>query len=201
MVPAKLTSWDSSEVQPCSGVDSKPQALIKPTPLTKLHQFRMVQTGNKELLAVSTEDGRILFFDLTTTIISTGGKDDLPQCACVAQLGGRDAGVSGRVKDFELLTLQADEPPAQPVLLVVSASSDGAIRLWRVAYTFASVKSDEKAPQQVGDPIATLETGNRITCMGAFVLDGKADGKVVDEDDGVGLGAEEGMESGSGEDE
>jgi len=170
------------------GIDSEPQALIKPSPPTKLHQFRMLQVGDGKLLGASTEDGRILFYDLAATTPADGEKK-LPVCTCVAQLGGRDAGVSGRVKDFEILSVQLDDPPAQPVLVVVTASSDGAVRLWRVGEGFHSSTASEKSPRQVGTLIGTLETGNRITCLAAFVLDGKADGKVEEDEDAAGLGA------------
>ncbi|KAK1079222.1 Protein mak11 [Friedmanniomyces endolithicus] len=178
------------------GVDSKPKALITPSPTTKLHQFRMVppagEAGSGELVAISTEDGRLLFFRVDGAV-SADGKDKLPPCTCVAQLGGAEAGIGGRIKDFEILTLQIEELPASPISLVVTASSDGAIRLWTVR-ELGSVSTEGGAPQQVGSLLGTLETGNRITCLGAFVLDGKAVGSVADEAEEAEMGAVENSE-------
>ncbi|KAK5693475.1 Protein mak11 [Elasticomyces elasticus] len=168
------------------GVDSKPQALIRPTPNTKLHQFRMVPavagSEDGELLAVSTEDGRILFFRTSTDAVADA-KEKLPLCSCVAQLGGPGAGISGRIKDFEIVDVQVEEAPALPVRLVVTASSDGAVRVWNMKEQSAGVEESEDLPKQFGSLIATLETGSRITCLGAFLLDGKAEGEPADEDD------------------
>ncbi|KAK0947490.1 Protein mak11 [Friedmanniomyces endolithicus] len=183
------------------GIDSRPKALITPSPITKLHQFRMVppvgQAGSGELVAISTEDGRILFFRVDATV-SADGKDKLPPCTCVAQLGGAEAGIGGRIKDFEVLTLQVEEPPAPPMLVIITASSDGAIRLWCVA-GLGSVSAEGGAPQQVGSLIGTLETGSRITCLGAFVLDGKAVGSVADEAEEAETGANENSEGSENE--
>ncbi|KAK0258472.1 hypothetical protein B0A54_06025 [Friedmanniomyces endolithicus] len=182
------------------GIDSKPKALITPSPLTKLHQFRMVQsasdTGSGELVAISTEDGRILFFRVDATT-PADGKDKLPRCTCIAQLGGAQAGIGGRIKDFEILSLQIESAPASPTLVVITASSDGVIRLWS-AGEVGSGSAEGGAPQQVGSLLGTLETGSRITCLGAFVLDGKAVGNVMDEAEEAETGAMENSE-GSGD--
>ncbi|TKA72429.1 hypothetical protein B0A55_05399 [Friedmanniomyces simplex] len=183
------------------GTDSKPQALIQPSPPTKLHQFHILQAGGDagkcELLAVSTEDGRILFFRLNTTP-PADDEDKLPLCPCVAQLGGSAAGIGGRIKDFEILEIQTEEASAPPTRLVITASSDGAIRLWSLGELFAESEGGESAPRQVGSLIGTLETGNRVTCLGAFVLDGKAEGSMADGGEEAGMGAlENGEESGS----
>ncbi|KAK3096372.1 Protein mak11, partial [Teratosphaeriaceae sp. CCFEE 6253] len=69
------------------GNDSKPQALVRPLPPTKLHKIRVVKAGGVEFLAVATEDGRVLFFNLEDST-STNEEKELPLCTCVAQLGG-----------------------------------------------------------------------------------------------------------------
>ena len=56
-------------------------------------------------LAVSTEDGRILFYaaDRPESIkenIDTSEIDSIPSARLVAQLGGKEQGVAGRIKDF-----------------------------------------------------------------------------------------------------
>ncbi|KAF2764482.1 WD40 repeat-like protein, partial [Teratosphaeria nubilosa] len=146
------------------GLDSKPRAVLKPSPPTKFHQMRMLQANNVALFAVSTEDGRVCFYDLSD-IGEVDATKTLPQCTCRAQLGGRGAGVNNRIKDFDILTLPGHG------LLVITASSDGAIRLWNISEPAALSAKDDK-PTQVGVLLGTLETGNRITCLGAFPLDG-----------------------------
>ena len=48
-----------------------PKAIIRPSPPTKLHQMRVVPSGEEHsILAISTEDGRIIFYDLKTTVES-----------------------------------------------------------------------------------------------------------------------------------
>ena len=165
------------------GIDSKPKALVKSDRPTKLHQMRFLpgDTGAGErALAVSTEDGRVLFFDLSS-LEEAVDSAKLPSCPCIAQLGGRAAGIAGRVKDFESL-----QPPARPGeetrLVIVTASSDGAVRLWSMwvselkagASDEAVVYGTAQSPAQVGHLMGTLETANRITCLGAFMLDGQA---------------------------
>lgn len=83
----------------------------------------------ENILAVSTEDGRILFYftgsgtDAETTDPSS--KQRIPLCVAIGQIGGAAEGLTGRIKDFEII-----KPPESRSLLVVTGSSDGAIRLW-----------------------------------------------------------------------
>lgn len=160
------------------GIDSKPRAVIRPAPATKLHQIRLVPStegSESSLLAVSTEDGRVLFYDIAA-IEGAEDTSKLPQSRCITQLGGPAAGIGGRVKDFEIVKIAEDLP-----LLLVTASSDGAIRLWAVEHDDLKDEtppSDER--KQVGRLVAVQETGERITCLGVFPLDGKS---TDDEDD------------------
>jgi protein MAK11 len=66
----------------------------------------------------------------------------------------------------------------------VAGSSDGAVRIWNQTFFELAVPEDangsinsegskDTAPKQVGTLIGTVETGNRITCLGAFVVDGQ----------------------------
>ncbi|KAK5107836.1 hypothetical protein LTR62_000650 [Meristemomyces frigidus] len=152
------------------GVDSQPRAIIKPSPPTKLHCYRMLPVDNKkEVLAVSTEDGRILFFDTANAESTDNDKNKLPTCHCIAQLGGSEAGVAGRIKDFAVIDSGAAH---SSTVLIVAASSDGAIRLWTIPRMINN--SSGTTVQQTGRLIGTLETSNRITCLDAFVLDGAA---------------------------
>ncbi|KAI6899513.1 hypothetical protein KC331_g20863 [Hortaea werneckii] len=175
------------------GIDSKPKAVVKPFPPTKLHQLRMVKLEERELLAASTEDGRVLFYRIDGDH-SEGSDEKLPACPCVAQLGGRGAGVSGRIKDFEIIS---SKDTHSPVAVVVTASSDGAVRLWSMSQDDVITES----ASQAGKLIATLETGSRITCMAAFMLDGVVGDSSKDGHGEVpgGVGLEE--ESSSSDDE
>jgi protein MAK11 len=155
------------------GIDSKPKAVIRPLSNSKVHQMRFLPSTEDEqsVLALSTEDGRILFYNLSDIGESTDAAK-LSLAPCVAQLGGASAGISGRVKDFDILKLAGSDEG----LVFVTASSDGAVRLWNVLRSQLQLGEKTEEPTQVGQLIATHETGNRITCLGAFVMDGKKSG-------------------------
>jgi protein MAK11 len=142
--------------------------------------MRIVPAGEgHSILAISTEDGRIIFYDLKTTVESEKEDEEVPQCAALGQLGGNQAGFSGRIKDFEVLQHKAGAP-----LTIVTGSSDGAVRLWKFGVSEMLEGGSEQAEgevRQVGTPIGTHETGHRITCLVAFVMDGPAE--VADDDD------------------
>lgn len=196
------------------GIDSKPKAVIRPSPSTKFHRMHFVpQAGGSQssTLAVSTEDGRILFFDMIKQGEDLDAKN-LPSCRCVAQLGGPSADITGRIKDFELIELPAPATGGQPILVAITASSDGAVRLWNIpratlatsqdvpAATTNGSKSDEAVhPQQIGDLLGTRETGNRITCLGAFIMDGRVSSDDLQADDMVASDEQGGEESGDSE--
>lgn len=186
------------------GIDSKPKAVIKPTQPTKLHQMRMVPgSPAASLLAVSTEDGRMLFYDISIEANRSAEKG-LPQCKCIAQLGGKEAGVQGRIKDFELVPLPTTSNAALD-FMVVTASSDGAVRFWSltqddlVSAEASNGTSDKPAPRQIGRLVSTHQTGNRITCLGAFIMDGKPGSSIENSVDGA-EDAVSGEESSSDED-
>lgn len=170
------------------GLDSEPRAVLKPSPPTKMHRFRFVPASDRgpagELLAISTEDGRILFFGLEAIEALAEPSEDgssLPTCPSIAQLGGKSADLSTRIKDFEIIPLPV-RSSAEQSYLIVSAGSDGVIRLWTLGlaeFTSSKVES-QSSPKQVGRLIATHETTYRITCLGAFIMDGKRDGATED---------------------
>ena len=149
----------------------------------------------KDLLAVSTEDGRILFYD-TTEFFDTQPTEptnaaEIPVSRAICQLGGLAEGITGRVKDFEILKLSDSED-----FIIITGSSDGAVRLWTVqeselvekptiSYTMnsevnilasnADCKANGNATtlpatRQIGLLLGTYEAGNRITCLKAFVM-------------------------------
>ena len=183
------------------GVDSNPRYRILPSPRTKIHQVRYVAAlsgkehseDSKELLLLSTEDGRILFYSTDNPDVESVSDSDVawsvPTCEPIAQLGGPAVGLAGRVKDFESIPL-----PAIRSQLIVSGSSDGAIRLWQldmdeIISLFGKARSTaaktngnssittgskekDLAPKAVGKLLSTYEAGNRIMCLATFVMSG-----------------------------
>jgi protein MAK11 len=179
------------------GMDSLPRCKVVPEPKTKIHQLAYVKVaGEREVLALSTEDGRICFFstraeDLIAPppIFEGSGKETgatLPAAKLIAQLGGKEAGLEGRIKDFKVLTTSESKES-----VVVTASSDGAVRLFRISPSEDFLSSGEsKKVRQIGTLLGTYETGNRITCLEAFVMLPKIEG-VGEEDEDEGF---EGLE-------
>ena len=149
----------------------------------------------KDLLAVSTEDGRILFYDTTDVVEAQitipASKLEIPVSKAICQLGGAAEGLTGRVKDFEIL-----KPPGSEAFIIVTGGSDGAVRLWTVdeselvdepsisrdlneKVSISTNGGDDKAngnamkqpaTRQIGLLLCTYEAGNRITCLKAFVM-------------------------------
>ena len=158
------------------GEDSRPRCRVVPGPLTKVHQMKFVDgmRGNgKDVLALSTEDGRIVFYDTDAQEKpSTNGEaedqKDTNEAKLIAQLGGKAAGLSGRIKDFEVLPVEDTNEDGSSAV-IITASSDGAIRVWHLPRD-ALEKPREGKDLQVGQLIGTYETGNRITCLKAFVM-------------------------------
>jgi protein MAK11 len=81
------------------GMDSKPKCKVVPEPRSKIHQlfYTEMDETDTQLLAVSAEDGRVLFYstrqaDLITASSENGKEVPLPSARLVAQLGGKDAG-------------------------------------------------------------------------------------------------------------
>lgn len=153
-------------------MDSEAVAVIKTQPATKLHQAKFVpiRDSDAQILAVSTEDGRILFFDLASLDDSEESEDDRPLCNCIAQIESATLSSAGRIKDFELMELG---PAAEKLDLVfVTASSDGAVRLWAVDSP-SLLNKDQKtgSKRQVGSLLGVRETANRLTCVSGFVMD------------------------------
>ncbi|MCJ1471841.1 hypothetical protein MMC13_000482 [Lambiella insularis] len=186
------------------GMDSKPKCRVMPSPITKIHQIRYVfpevNDGQiSDLLAVSTEDGRIVFY--STSVTKTLEEDSnrgssIPMCVPIGQLGGKNTASTVRIKDFEILA-SAGQNESDPKACVITASSDGSIRIWNLARTdFKTNVQDtngtsehlqsEKPPSnghskdtnglqeggtpQCGTLLGTYETGNRITCLKAFTM-------------------------------
>ncbi|OAA71335.1 WD40 repeat-like-containing domain protein [Cordyceps fumosorosea ARSEF 2679] len=170
------------------GMDSVPKCRVMPFK-SKLHQIAYLSIGGagqaeeeESVMAVSTEDGRVLFFSTKTDDLERleeedGEGDKMPLARLVGQLGGRDAGVTSRVKDFVVLRSGLNAG----VLYVVTASSDGKVRVWTVM--------DEELRSGGGKSVGALagvyETNNRITCLAAFVMVPRPDGAEDSEEEDV----------------
>jgi len=161
----------------------------------------VVDDETKEILAISTEDGRILFYSAALPALVQGIESDtksqIPLCRAVGQLGGSAEGSTGRIKDFEIL-----KSPDLYACLIVTGSSDGSIRLWMVTEADlqetlpdhedssetelgdpANSQPKETAatlpePRQIGKLLGTYEAGNRITCLKAFIMSEPVDSGV-----------------------
>jgi protein MAK11 len=186
------------------GMDSKPRCKFVPEPKTKIHQLVYVKVSEEkdvQVLAVSTEDGRILFFSTRTSDLlippPLEGKEaeaPLPAAKLIAQLGGKDAGLEGRIKDFKILP----STPGSRESIIVTASSDGAVRLFRISPSEDLGAGGER--KKIGCLLGVYETGNRITCLEGFVMLAKIEGGEEEEFEGLGDDEEEGGDEDSSED-
>ena len=158
------------------------------------------ETENQpDLLAISTEIGRIVIFSLSASSRQETGiqEDDeavVPLCTALAQLGGHANDSKIRIKDFEVFDIET-APDLPPETLVVAARSNGLIQLWTIGGSeidrYATLekatghangdvhitngaevysKEEEGSIPQVGRLVGSYETGNRLTCLKAFVL-------------------------------
>jgi protein MAK11 len=161
------------------GMDSKPRCRVLGAGVrTKVHEIAYVSREGEEqdVLAVSTEDGRVLFYstkeeDLTEVEEKDGKKAVLRDAKMIAQLGGKEAGVVGRTKDFKFLAVEGEDGKKE--WYVVTGSSDGKIRVWKVQ---AGDLDGEEKGKQIGTLLGTYETNNRITCVDGFVMIPRPDG-------------------------
>lgn len=191
------------------GLDSEPKALIVPDPQVKIHQvhyagFPRSKAAAMELLAISTEDGRILFYSTAKVVedVEYDGQtanagSQVSTLQAIGQLGGSGQGQASRIKDFEILDLPHLQASVRNTM-VVSGSSDGWIRIWKLneAMLFElqakgvpstgdkSERSSNGAARGkneevrgwsssipiIGDLVGSYDTGSRITCLKAFVM-------------------------------
>ena len=172
-------------------IDSKVKGYIFPSPRTKLHQFAYISSISgteqpRNFLTLSTEDGRILLYSRTSSEDDGDNVSEAPspnrRIEPCAQLGESAAGLSGRIKDFEIVPL-----PEYQCHCFVTGSSDGAIRFWSV--NASELDSASSGPSQeraddiisgsedtdrgslvppIGRLLGTYEGGHRITCLKAF---------------------------------
>lgn len=154
------------------GMDSKPRCKVTSQSKTKLHQLYYIlptDDADRSILTASTEDGRVLFFSTATEDLNPmpaleGKEPGLPSARLIAQLGGKDAGVSGRFKDFKIVNTDDNK------MVIITASSDGFIRLWALDGADLLASRKQERVEQIGKLVGTNDTGNRITCLEAFVM-------------------------------
>lgn len=133
-------------------------------------------TDDGELLAISTEDGRVIFYSTKKLRQpEEGSESSIPYAEPVAQVGGKQCGLPGRVKDFEILSLKEESLGGKDELLVVTGSSDGTVRVWKLNGTDLSPSDGANSSTQAGQLLGTYETGDRITCLKSFVMMGSED--------------------------
>ncbi|KAH8693627.1 WD40-repeat-containing domain protein [Talaromyces proteolyticus] len=169
------------------GVDSTPKCRALPSPGSKIHHIRYFdfsrkKDGTNEFLAVSTEDGRVIFYSTKET--STAEGVFIPDAKVITQVGGKPSGLAGRVKDFEILDV-TDIENWKDHFLLLSSGSDGAVRVWVLriqADTNDTTQETNKTSEVASRLLGTYETGNRITCMVAFVMQKP---QALDEIDGL----------------
>ncbi|KAG9253894.1 WD40-repeat-containing domain protein [Emericellopsis atlantica] len=184
----------------------EPKCRILSSTRTKIHQVRYISisaegaseadadSSEHSLLAVSTEDGRIIFASTREAHLTPieGVKNTMaPGTArTVCELGGKADGVTGRIKDF--VVLQSGK-----TLYVVGGSSDGQIRLWAIGVEELRGALTSLAAADGGQPlgalIGTYGTENRVMCMAAYLMIPHPDGDEEQDDfeDFEGLDAEE----------
>ncbi|KAF2832140.1 WD40 repeat-like protein [Ophiobolus disseminans] len=176
-------------------IDSKPKAKIVPAPRTKIHQMHYLPSEtHPTTLLVSTEDGRVLLYNTSATTSTAEdtnapqSKGDVPSAKLEAQIGGPGAGISGRVKDFEIIPFSTDSS----TFLIITGSSDGTVRTWALDTKHLDDNAGIEQGQgftakQVGTLLGTYTTGTRITCLKAFAMTGKPDAEeepeLADKDD------------------
>ncbi|KAL8999310.1 MAG: hypothetical protein Q9169_001855 [Polycauliona sp. 2 TL-2023] len=174
------------------GLDSKPRAIIKTKPPSKIHQIHFVDLGLDEsryanTLAISTEDGRVVFFAAN----SENNTDHAAQMTiwpAIGRIGGGAENSGSRIKDFEYLTVQGEQKTGRAPL-IVTGSSDGIVGVWTLdslsnleilqpsGHVVGASEdmngghrtTSDKTPA-IGHLLGRYQTGNRITCLKAFIL-------------------------------
>ncbi|KAJ5232349.1 hypothetical protein N7468_005305 [Penicillium chermesinum] len=158
------------------GIDSTPKCRAVPAPRSKIHQMKYISvpgidSQKTDLLAISTEDGRLIFYSTEKTQeLEENADSAIPHATPVSQIGGKQAGFPGRIKDFEILSLENQAKELRDGFLIVTGNSDGVVRIWRVTGKDLTLASEGKETHQVGDVLTSYETGNRITCLASFIM-------------------------------
>ncbi|KAI9893567.1 MAG: p21-activated protein kinase-interacting protein 1-like protein [Vezdaea aestivalis] len=212
------------------GEDCKPRWLVQPTPRTKVHKSRYITIPNPtkpssdvisttepptiSVLALSTEDGRVLLYNTAQLPPNSGTDEPEPLLDPMYVLNTHGP----RIKDFVYL-----EDATPPVF--VTAGSEGGLQAWMLDLSQqgqvtngtviengvtkeSEVDGEDGASRRdfgVGVLMGEFDVGRRITCLEGFVMDdGDEEGDEdedgsgeddIDEDDLSGAEDEEGGES------
>ncbi|KAG5931830.1 hypothetical protein E4U53_001577 [Claviceps sorghi] len=176
---------------------------------TKVHQFTYItvdEDAGLSLLAVATEDGRVVFFstraehlslpaeggaitskDKSATTTDAASAATLPVAKMVGFVGGPSENITGRIKDILVLPSTAN----RGVMYLVGAGSEGSIRVWALSTEHlaaaassggdsAAVGGEHEKP--MGRLLGSCETQNRITCLAGYLMLPRPEG-VEDSDD------------------
>lgn len=206
------------------GMDSKPKCKVVPKPRapgqrwTKIHQLCYIPVGEEgdiHILAVSTEDGRILFYSTRPEDLVKGSeeKDEALESAkliaaldskvTVAQKennGTKPEETPVRIKDFSFMDVGEG---ATKYMIIVAGKSDGTLQIFKLA-TSDLLPQNNSEVKEVGKLLGSSKTGNRITCLKSFVMLPSFDGEEEDdfEDfEGFDEDGDEGKEEDSSSDE
>jgi len=181
------------------GMEGDVKCRIMEEARTKIHQVSYFSIGEDDsttLLALSTEDGRIIISSTKSEhlrpIANAKGNMAPATAKTIGQVGGKEAGVTSRIKDFIIVR-------SSGTLYILGGSSDGNIRLWSVAEkalqracegsgSSSNGKTAEGKGGEIGALIGTYKTDNRVTSMTGYLMIPSPDG--ADEDDFEGFGSE-----------
>lgn len=144
---------------------------------TKIHHLQFVTGG---VLAISTEDGRIVFFDADSPAPKTDD-EPIPVFPVAGQISVD--GTPSRIKEFTVLPLSDQEEGAPSTMLVAAGSSDGMVRVWSLKESELKSSDDSKPSRKVGTLLGEYATGNRITCLTGFIMAPTSMEDVAEEDE------------------
>ncbi|KAG0124850.1 WD40-repeat-containing domain protein [Tuber indicum] len=183
------------------GMDSKPKSRIRTAPISKVHQIRYINlpttitqnkkdTEEEEVLTISTEDGRVLFY-------STTDAESLDSPNLIGFLGGRSIGMPGRVKDFITIAVRNN-------FYLITGGTDGVVRIWDLGkdsekdiQEMKKVRIDGGEGKQIGCLVGIYETERRITCLGVMEMGGEG----IEEEEDVEMSDSSSSSSGGEDDD
>ncbi|KAF8467646.1 WD40-repeat-containing domain protein [Kalaharituber pfeilii] len=185
------------------GMDSQPRLRILTSPISKVHQMHYVEVPEQEhVLAISTEDGRVIFYSTTPPIRpkpadppatrddkakkeskekggvkGNGHKYDIDNPVVLGQLGGREMGMVGRVKDFVIVdvnvsyTSESDSTEKEgderneknnrkKTFFTITAGSDGTIRIWSLHVE--QLAPTAPTPQERASKMVKISTSENV---------------------------------------
>ncbi|KAL8843593.1 MAG: hypothetical protein Q9170_000097 [Blastenia crenularia] len=188
-----------------TGQDAKPKGIIRTSPCSKIHQLHYMDPDindqtHANILAVSTEDGRVVLFSTSLThggnAVTSNETNQIPRCRAIGEIGGKLGTLKSRVKDFEFLRVPESEPNRHASWMV-TGSSEGTVRVWKLDLSVSMedlhTSTDDTANRsedangdhggsntakpvpQVGLLLGEYETGNRIICLKAFIMANRPD--------------------------